>query len=1179
MNGAIELPAMSTQETSGEPKANVRIGRSMRLTTAVAMGTVVTVGLTVYLFLGSIFEETGVEAPTSYLLTLFFFLPIVLAVAERASATPGPGGLFNLSRTSGSVRLAFTTGWLLLGGLFGLAALFAWEGGIAVSQFISAFFFIQIEPTWLAALLVFLVLLFTQSRTMAIWKRRSTYVYLSIVILAFLMISAWFAPVDIPTSWIYLPSIRLLSTISFIAVSLWSIHFVLDRRDAMPRPRRQILVALYLPIVIGALTGAAAVATLLLYPSLTYLKPLPLITLAQQIHPLLVLLVILAMFIIGVIGTREAFASLLRLSGALAGDGILPEQFLLRRHIWKRPFYMKLAFITITTILVLFVPPDWLVSLTAAAVLFAIILVNVQDLFRSKPKMPANRFPRLPLHPLVPGISVAIAITMLVTEGLEVLFVISIWAVPGFLIYVFFARDGAIKVRRRDAMVAGAMMPAKKTSYRVMVAISDPTKAESLIRLGAKIAAAHNGLLVILRVALSTNDDESDQLLATNEWNSLYDLLTSPQEIGIPAAPLVRIAPDAAEGILTTVWEEEIDLVLLGWPDKSAEEVGQRDGAIGKIVHKAQCEVVVLHGSWPNAVNRVLVPVVSAGHSVAALSLGQDLVEGEDTDHQVTALRITRGKLSAENRQQAEKQLQKTRSKLDAPQNIKGEITAASSTRAGILNASTGYDALLLGLSNEGFLTQTDFSGLPVDIALNTSLPTLLVKRHEMLLSYWLRRSWDQLSEVLPKLSPKRRAVVGADMRHDARADIDFYVLMVLAASIALFGLLQNSAAVIIGAMLVAPLMSPILAMSHSIVRGQTKILRRATESTLNGVVLAITVGALVSLLLVSIGIPIPPTNEILARTQPNILDLLVALASGAAAAYAISRSEVSAALPGVAIAAALVPPLSVVGYGLGTAQFDFAAGSLMLFLTNLAAIILAAAVVFLLLGIRPPVRDDSDEQARFGLKMAIVALILIAIPLFATTRVSANQAALTKTVLLITDQYWPPDQADVTEVVLIQERNDDLVVSCTIYDYAGVVTDQSVANLQVTLSSSLGEPVILNARIIEAGLSSYDDSSAVRQLTQTPTPTRPGLQEMTLPDSGYTAPGSDSTPALLPNSTPVPPISETMPPLEAETQTPEGSVSPSPAAMETTTAFPTEPQKITGTPIQSPSPVATAEP
>ncbi len=1133
----------------------------MRMTTAVAIGSSVTVGLSIYLFLGAVYGEAGTQAPSTYILTLIFLLPLVLTLAERSSVTPGSGGIFNLSRSAGSVPLAFITGWSLLGGLFGLAALFAWEGGLVLSRLISLFFTIELEGRWLSALLIFLVLLRFQTRTSGIWKRRSTFVYAAIILLSLILFTAWFAPIDIPSTWIYIPSSNLLSSMPYLVVGLWGLHLVLDRRDELRQPRKRMLPALLLPIVIGSLAGAAAAATLLLYPSLTYLDQLPLVSLAQKMHPLLAVLVLLAMFLFSIIGTNESLSSLMKLSTALGADGFLPEQLQRRRRIWPRPFYTRLLFVTITPLLLLLLPPDTLVVQTAIAIVLAVMVVNIQDLFRSKSKLAHDRWPKLPFHPLFPGMAAALGITIILSQDLDFLLLFMPWIIVGVLLYVFYAREGAITVRRRDVMVAGSVLPAKKTSYRVMIAISDPSKAASLIRLGAQIASVHGGLLAVLQVTHLADDEAANQQRATAALKQLNDLIPPHETVQVPITPMVRLATDATHGILTTIWEEKIDIVVLGWPAERVADVSERDGTIGQIVRKAQCEVVVLHGDWQGAVKRILVPVVSAGHSQAALLLGKDLSTAQDEGGQIVALRVLTGKLTEEKKRQAEQQLYKTRSELDDPSGIEGEVIGSKNTKEGILQEAGSYDALLLGLSEEGFLAATDFSGLPVDVALAATPPTLLVKRQEKPIQYWLRRSWDELSAVLPTLSVKRKAIVGSEMRTDGKAGIDFYVLMVLAASIALFGLIQNSAAVIIGAMLVAPLMSPILAMAHSIVRGQLKMLRQATESAVNGIVLAITVAALLSLFLVALGIPIPPTNEILARTQPNFLDLLVALASGAAAAYAISRSEVSAALPGVAIAAALVPPLAVVGYGLGTAQFNFAAGSMLLFLTNLAAIVLAAAVVFLLLGIRPPARDDRDEQARFGLKMAIVAMVLISIPLFATTRISANQAARDQTVSLILENNWPPTQAQVVDIVVTEERNKDLSVTCTIFDYAGVVSNQAVAELQVEISNALDEPVILSARTIYAQVTNFDDASSARLLAVTPAPTdteTPESMVATKPPPAKT-PRPTATDIPQPTITTHPIISATSTPQVTATVPLEISETPEPSLTETAAPTPVE--------------------
>ena len=153
--------------------------------------------------------------------------------------------------------------------------------------------------------------------------------------------------------------------------------------------------------------------------------------------------------------------------------------------------------------------------------------------------------------------------------------------------------------------------------------------------------------------------------------------------------------------------------------------------------------------------------------------------------------------------------------------------------------------------------------------------------------------------------SADEKKAVYEEMRGNARASVDFYVLILLSSLIAYSGLIEDSEAVIIGARLVTPLMSPMMAMVCSVLVGNPRMLGNVLLSTP-----VVGLSALVTLLL-----PLSeefPGRQILARTKPSLLDLAIALASGAASAYAPSRRQVGAALPGVAVAAVLVPPLCV---------------------------------------------------------------------------------------------------------------------------------------------------------------------------------------------------------------------------------------------------------------------------
>lgn len=199
-----------------------------------------------------------------------------------------------------------------------------------------------------------------------------------------------------------------------------------------------------------------------------------------------------------------------------------------------------------------------------------------------------------------------------------------------------------------------------------------------------------------------------------------------------------------------------------------------------------------------------------------------------------------------------------------------------------------------------------------------------------------------------------------------------FITLMILSAIVASLGLFLGSPAVIIGAMVLAPLMSPIISLAMAFLRRDKSLLMQSLQTIGIGVCLALFTAAMVSLL-----IPVERiTSEIAGRLQPNLLDLGVAIASGIAGAYAYVREDVAKSVSGVAIAVALVPPLCVSGIGIGWMDWQVISGAMLLFLTNLVGISLAAALAFLVLGYSPLVR------ARKGLIFSSILMAIISIPL-----------------------------------------------------------------------------------------------------------------------------------------------------------------------------------------------------
>ncbi len=249
-----------------------------------------------------------------------------------------------------------------------------------------------------------------------------------------------------------------------------------------------------------------------------------------------------------------------------------------------------------------------------------------------------------------------------------------------------------------------------------------------------------------------------------------------------------------------------------------------------------------------------------------------------------------------------------------------------------------------------------------------------------------LGRLSDVVDARLPRLDDGDRDAMFDELLPDGdafRSYLDRFVwLIVLSAAIAGFGLLADSAAVVIGAMLVAPLMTPILATAAAICVSDNRRLVRAVLVLAGGTVAAIVVGFLVAKVSGNTIVSADdlPT-EVLARTEPGLLDLAIAVAAGAAAGYVAPRRDALSALPGVGIAVALVPPLATVGITFEAGAGRLAGGALLLYLTNLAAIVFSGALVLLLGGLRP-VDATASRRVRIGLLVTIGAVLAVAVPL-----------------------------------------------------------------------------------------------------------------------------------------------------------------------------------------------------
>jgi uncharacterized hydrophobic protein (TIGR00271 family) len=214
-----------------------------------------------------------------------------------------------------------------------------------------------------------------------------------------------------------------------------------------------------------------------------------------------------------------------------------------------------------------------------------------------------------------------------------------------------------------------------------------------------------------------------------------------------------------------------------------------------------------------------------------------------------------------------------------------------------------------------------------------------------------------------------------------------FWVLLVFASAIAAAGVVGDSTATVIGAMIVAPLMTPIMGTVLSITTSDRDNLIRSVLMVIGGALAGIVVGYLFGML-APIDVVASSSSQVAARINPRLIDLAAAIATGAVGAFAQCREDVSDTLPGVAIAISLVPPLTVVGLTLEAGELHQAWGALLLFLTNVAAILLTGVIVMTMF--RVHVQAIAEENRHFhrgrAIGIVIAMVVVIAVPLSGAT-------------------------------------------------------------------------------------------------------------------------------------------------------------------------------------------------
>lgn len=281
-----------------------------------------------------------------------------------------------------------------------------------------------------------------------------------------------------------------------------------------------------------------------------------------------------------------------------------------------------------------------------------------------------------------------------------------------------------------------------------------------------------------------------------------------------------------------------------------------------------------------------------------------------------------------------------------------------------------------------------------------------------------------------------------------------FTFMAVMSCGIAILGLLQSSGAVVIGAMLISPLMGPIVQLGFSLCVVDFRMMGRALLALLVGMALAL----LTAMCIVWLSPLREATSEILARTQPTLFDLLVALLSGLAGGYAVITRK-GEAIVGVAIATALMPPLAVVAFGLATGDMRVAGGAMFLFMTNLLAIALSVTLIAKWYGFG---MENSPRHTAWQAGVIATTFILLALPLGLALREIGQQTWAANQARAVVTRYLGDRRASIEHMSVVRAEHRyviDVVALVPAY------INNAQGNLAGRLSARLAAPVSLRVR------------------------------------------------------------------------------------------------------------------
>jgi uncharacterized hydrophobic protein (TIGR00271 family) len=579
----------------------------------------------------------------------------------------------------------------------------------------------------------------------------------------------------------------------------------------------------------------------------------------------------------------------------------------------------------------------------------------------------------------------------------------------------------------------------------VLVPISNPTTARALLILGLALANGNEDQR-IMALVVTAGELEKDEALVSELQPIIEDLQHDHEGfelLTVKSSSIVR-------GILDTAREERANAIVIGVHQhhRSTVDLG---GIVENLLLTSPCEVLIYRGPAHEKTNgelkRIVVPTDGQSSARLAAQIGADLAE-----HFQIPIELMLVQARHRPKWEGERRLSGTVEGLHETVEFEHTLITADDDVSAICARTEPGDLVLIGYEPRSEFERWLLGSFSRRMLNESTVPVLLVSNPQNA-GVHARRL---ISRVIPQLSPMEDNEIERQAYALSAPGADFLALIGISSTLAALGLIVNSPAVIIGAMLVAPFMQPCIGLAIGVTKGQFYLLRRGIKTLLIGVIFSLLFAVLWGL----IAFDGRSTSEMLARTSPSLIDAGIAIASGMMGAYATSRKEIPAALAGVAIAAALMPPLCAAGLELSAGHVDTGLRAALLFLTNVVCISVGAWLVFVVLGMRP---EPVEGQKRwrwtvyvYGAGLATAALVSV----YALLNVSQTTDRVREIQRLLTGSF---ENAQVVNV----EVDDGVSLSVrALVRSAREITGTEVSTVEESLQEAVKKDVRLEVII-----------------------------------------------------------------------------------------------------------------